>query len=369
MSVTLAERRLGGLRWIEVAGPEREAFAALGEHLRAGIREVTGDWDGLGELRRHVAAPPGREWLAEVTRASRAQFPAEWAELGALAAGAGVPAADLALLNFRGDIGVVSPATAGAKDPNAAAGCSDLGWRRERSFLAHNEDEAEFFAERSALLTLALDGWPTVTAFWKAGFLPSNALAVTESGVAWSIDHLSAAAPAAGRAGRHFVARGLQRAAGTAGQALDYLGAHASAGGFSYTIGDLSGRVVIAESSAGQFAWREVGQDGPLAWHTNHGRFVAGAEPSPSGTSETRGEILDALGPPAGEPDAGWLAAALTADGVRAEPADGSTTATLCTFVIDFTSGELLVLPRGGEAASIPLADLARGADGSRRDG
>ena len=35
MSVSLAEYRLGGLRWIVLNGPDREAFGALGEHVRA----------------------------------------------------------------------------------------------------------------------------------------------------------------------------------------------------------------------------------------------------------------------------------------------------------------------------------------------
>ena len=35
MSVSLHEHRLGGLRWIVLTGPDREAFGALGEHVRA----------------------------------------------------------------------------------------------------------------------------------------------------------------------------------------------------------------------------------------------------------------------------------------------------------------------------------------------
>ena len=54
------------------------------------------------------------------------------------------------------------------------AGCSDLAWRRERSFIAHNEDDGTFFEGRCALLTLALDGQPVVTAFAAPLVTPSR---------------------------------------------------------------------------------------------------------------------------------------------------------------------------------------------------
>jgi hypothetical protein len=381
--VSLTEQELGGLRWIRVQGSAQAAFRALGEHARADIGAVLSDWDGRTELRRHAAAEPGRGWLAAAARASQAECPGPWAELAAMAGGAGVALDDLVLLNCRGDMGAVPPdgrppgADDGADDGAAGAdagrddggddgtGCSDLAWRRARSFIAHNEDDAAFFEGRCALLTLALDGQPAVTAFWKPGFLPSNTIAVTESGLTWSIDHLTVAAPAAGRPGRHFVARGLPAAAATVGQALDYLRDHPTAGGFSYTIGDRTGRVVIAESVAGQFAWREVGggADGPLGWHTNHGRFVAGAEGRTPGTSLTRGAVLQALTEPAGEPDAAWFTAILTGAvpplGVRAEPGPASTAATLCTFVADLSGDLFVILVRGRQPVAVALSGLA----------
>jgi hypothetical protein len=362
--VNLTERDLGGLRWIRLEGSAADAFAALGEHARADIGAVLGDWDGLAELRRHAAAEPGRGWLAAAARASQAECPGPWSELAAMAAGAGAPLDDLVLLNCRGDMGAV-PADGRPPGADDGAGCSDLAWRRERSFIAHNEDDAAFFEGRCALLTLALDGQPAVTAFWKPGFLPSSTIAVTESGLTWSIDHLTVAVPAAGRPGRHFVARGLPAAAATVGQALDYLRGHPTAGGFSYTIGDRTGRVVIAESVAGQFAWREVGggADGPLGWHTNHGRFVTGAEGGTPGTSLTRGAVLQALTEPAGEPDAAWFTAILTGAvpplGVRAEPGPASTAATLCTFVADLSDDLFIILVRGRQPVTVALSGLA----------
>src|SRR5208282_2974578 len=101
----------------------------------------------------------------------------------------------------------------------------------------HNEDGAPENVGQCALLTLALDDLPSVTAFWYPGFLPSNAFAVTADGLVWSIDHLPVAAPGDG-AGRHFVGRGLQRSARTVDEAIDYLRTNPSAGGFAYNIGD-----------------------------------------------------------------------------------------------------------------------------------
>ena len=132
MSVSLAEHRLGGLRWIVLDGPDREAFGALGEHVREELA-------ALAQPGRHcpgcaVTCPVRRAgtFSPRSAAATEEAFPAEWAELAAFAAGAGVPFDDLVLLNLRGDLGLV----------DGGIGCSDLGWRRERSVVAHNEDGA-----------------------------------------------------------------------------------------------------------------------------------------------------------------------------------------------------------------------------------
>ncbi|HEY7429127.1 MAG TPA: C45 family peptidase [Streptosporangiaceae bacterium] len=361
MAVDLAEQRLGDVRWIVLRGPAQEAFGSLGEHMRTEISEVVTGWPPLDKLRSLAGGPPGSQRLASVRQASEAGFPDVWAELAALAGGANVPLDDLALLNFRGDLGTSAPA------PGAGEGCSDLAWRRERSFIAHNEDDSGFYASRSALLTLMLDDLPPVTAYWKAGFLPSNAFAVTGTGMVWSLDHLPTEPPGPG-AGRHVVARKLQHVAVMVGQAVEYLRQHPTAGGFSYTIGDSTGRVVVVESSAGQHAWREATPKEPLLWHTNHGRYITGADARPPDSSLTRGEVLEALDPPAGEPDADWFAGVLAGaprpDGVRIDPLPADDGATLCTFVVNLTDGQATVVQRGSAPVTIPLADLAHGRTG-----
>ena len=215
MSVSLREHRLGGLRWIVLTGPDREAFGALGEHVRGELAALAEAWPVLPRLRRHVSGPPGRDLLAAVRRATAESFAAEWAELAAFAAGAAVPAEDLVLLNLRGDLGPV----------DGGIGCSDLGWRRDRSVVAHNEDGALEDVGRCALLTMTGTGRPPVTAFWYPGFLPANAFALTGDGLVWTVDHLPVALPGDG-AGRHFTGRGLQRSARSVDQVISYLRTH-----------------------------------------------------------------------------------------------------------------------------------------------
>lgn len=360
MSVSLEEHRLGGLRWIVLAGPEREAFGALGEHVRNELAMPDETWPMLPRLRRHVSTAPGRDYLASVRRATAERHGAEWAELAAFAAGAAVPFGDLALLNLRGDLGWTG----------GGMGCSDLAWRRDRSVIAHNEDGGLPDVGRSGLLTLTGNGRPPVTAFWYPGFLPANAFAVTGDGLVWTIDHLPVAVPGPG-AGRHFTGRGLQRTARTIDQVVGYLREHPSAGGFSYVAGDRDGHVVNIEAAAGRHAVTEAGPGAePLLWHTNHGRYVPGAEPAAGGTSVARGETLAALAVPAEDPGPSWFLDILTSpppDGVRSDPGpDGQGLVTLCTLVADLTAGQALVAARGESPVTIPLADLAAGSPPAR---
>src|SRR5689334_14170819 len=355
MSVSLAEHRLGGLRWIVLDGPDREAFGALGEHVRGELAALAEAWPVLARLRRHVSGPAGHDLAAAARRATAESFSAEWAELAAFAAGAGVQFDDLVLLNLRGDLGLV----------DGGIGCSDLGWHGERSVVAHNEDGALEDVGRCALLTMTGTGRPPVTAFWYPGFLPANAFALTGHGLIWTVDHLPVAAPGTG-SGRHFVGRGLQRAARTVDDAVGYLRSRPSAGGFSYTIGDRAGRVVSVEAAVGRHAVTEAGPGaGPLLWHANHGRYLSGAEPEADGTSAARGQTLDALGVPAGDPDPSWFLDVLTSpppDGVRSDPGPGGRgLTTLCTLVADLTVGEAVIAPRGEPPVTIPLGNLAEG--------
>jgi len=335
---------LGGIRWIVASGPADEVFGQLGELARDEISAIASDDEAM-RLRRHADAHP--ELLTAVTTASRKACPQAWAELEAMADGAGQPAETLALLNCRGDL-------AAAPSGGAGENCSDLAWRGTRSFIAHNEDEPVSYLGKCALLTLHLDGQQPVTAYWVPGFLPANAFSLTAEGLVISVDHLPVPVPAPAP-GRAFVARELQRRATSVATAVEFLETHPSAGGFSYTIGDRTGRVVIAEAAAGTCALAEVSD---LAWHTNHGRLNDAAEATTRGTSVKRGEILDALKPPQ-EPDHDWFLDALAT--VRANPAGAMVAATLCTFVAELTTAQIVMCDRDASPQHLTFVDFLTG--------
>jgi hypothetical protein len=125
--------------------------------------------------------------------------------------------------------------------------------------------------------------------------------------------------------------------------------------------------VVSVEAAAGRHAVAEAGEAGehPLLWHTNHGRYVPGAEPEAGGTSAARGETLAALAVPAKDPAPSWFLDVLTSPppgGVRSDPGpDGRGLTTLCTLVADLTAGQAILAARDETPAAISLRDLAEG--------
>jgi hypothetical protein len=371
MSASVSEDTIGGLRWVVVAGPRLDAFRALGEVARDEIRDVLEGMPEHAALQRFVAGSHGRAAFDRVVEATSAAHPVEYAELRALASGAGVGFDTKLLANLRGDLG-----------GDDGTGCSDLGWRRTRSIIAHNEDGAPALQGRFMMVTLAVNGAAPVTTQWYAGFLPSNTFTVTGHGLACGINHVQVSAPAAA-AGRHFVARGLQQAR-SLDAAIDYLATHPSAGGFTYNLGEVAtGRVVSVESAAGRTAVVEADPAArPFLWHTNHLRYLDDELPSPSASrrasavdqatrslgladeSSARGCVLDALDLSAEEPSPEAFLDILTSTaprGVYRSAEDGDPLMTLCSAVVDLTSGEVMLAPRGENRVRLPLADLAAG--------
>ena len=227
------------------------------------------------------------------------------------------------------------------------------------------------------LLTLAIDGLPPLFAFWCPMFLPSNAFWVTDRLVI-SIDSLTVPEPGPW-AGRHFVARGLQRRCRTVAEAITFLRATPCASGWAYTLGEYPsgppeqangpGRIVGVETVRDEHHVAEVGgRAGPLFWHTNHARFLPGTVGE---TTCARAKVLADVPIPDAEPDTAWflrlLAGAPVPDGVRVDPTEKSPFLTLCTFVADLTSGEATLQWRDQSPVHVARKDLV--APGGHNEG
>jgi hypothetical protein len=354
VSATITERRCSGLPWLTVTGPREEAFRALGRHAAEEIRAVLDELPERGPLERYAATRGGKAALAAGLSEARRSHPRELAELAALADGARLELDALLLANLRGDLG-----------SGDGTGCSDIGWRRERSYVAHNEDAAPALHGRLTLLTLLIDGDAPVTAQWYPGFLPSNASAITGYGLVCTITHVPATPAAA--AGRHFVARGLQQSR-SLDDAIAFLRSHPSAGAFGYTLGEFStGRVASVEVVAGKVSAVQADAAQPLLWHTNHARRVepgattygsAGSHLGELDESRARGCVLDALSPPAGEPDVGWFLNVLSGTPGVYRSAVDDPLMTLCTSVADLGAGAVTFQGRDEAPVTVPLRDL-----------
>lgn len=345
----ICEGELAGMRWLGVRGERTAAFRALGEVARDDVR-TTLDAVVAGErLRRRMESAGGRDAFETAVAATRRRHPVQVEEAVALAQGAGVDPDLVLMANLRGDLGTED-----------GTGCSDLAWRGQRSFLAHNEDGP--IDTRLTLLTLAIDDDPPVAVEWYPGFVPANSFVVTGHGLAWGIDHLTVTRPAPSAPGRHFVARAAQRCA-TLDELVVYLAANPSAGGFAYNIVEsATGRVATVEVAVGRTGVVYAEPDTrPLLSHTNHLRVLDADGTETSGNTQDRARLLDALVPP-DRPDADWfldvLGGACLPDGVRQEGLRGRT---LCTAVVDVAAKEVVFQPADGTPATIAYDALLAG--------
>ncbi len=341
MVATVREHRIGDVRWTVVSGPREAAFRALGSYAAADIRTVLAGLPAWPVTERARRSPV---LFRAIESASQVEHPDAYAELTALAAGAGVPFDDLLLANLRGDLGA-----------GDGTGCTDLAWAGTPSLLGHNEDGAPVFDGLGRLLTLLIDGEPGVCVWWYPGFLPANTFTLTTHGLVWGIDSVSVVTPSP-CAGRHFVARSLQRAV-TVAEAISVLRRCTSAGGFAYTMGQVgSPAVTVVEKAGDETAVTTV--DSGLSWHTNHFRRLSPQWDVAPEESLARAEVCAHLAPI--DPDAKWLVSTLTGE-LHRNASGGDALMTLSTVVTDLADGTATVVPRGGAPLHARVADLAAG--------
>lgn len=257
---------VSGLEWTMLSGSRRDVMTALGaEHA-----EAIAAWRASDTWREMVARAQGerRDAFEAVVASSRRLLPIESSEIDAIAEGAGVPAAELWAINLRGDLG------------RDGTGCSDLCTAAgSRVLMGHNEDGDGALAGLVRLVTLAVDGDPSMTVVWYPGMLPANSFVATSAGLTFGMDHVPVHRIDPRGAGRHLVARHAQRQSDGA-QARKALEAVPCAGGFAFDVADGPGaRADVIENAAGQV--RSVAAGSRPLRHTNHLRLFDASADAP----------------------------------------------------------------------------------------
>ncbi|WP_074259547.1 C45 family autoproteolytic acyltransferase/hydolase [Agromyces cerinus] len=352
---------VSGLPWIVVTGDRETVFRELGAHFAERIRDIRSHADAQwSALMTRVEQEVVGERMRRIEASTRRLCPVESRELDLLAEGAGVPAFDLWVYNLRGDLG------------RDGTGCSDVSLATSDALVVgHNEDGAGDSADDVCLVTLVIEGDPSMTVVWYPGFLPANSFVATEAGTVWGLDHLPVVEPDENGAGRHFVARHAQRSR-SGREAIERVRSVPCAGGFSFNIGDReTGRAVMIENAAGMVVTTDASADAPCLWHTNHLRFVGepgpGLQPAAGDESlvesRTRGERLSGqlderqAGRQGAVLDAESVFAALRSDGVL-NRSTGLWTFT--TTVADLANDRIIVQGRG-EPTTLGLGAFAAG--------
>lgn len=343
---------VSGLEWTVLRGSRQAVMRALGREHAAEILRARhaagGGWQALVER----ATGPARDRFTAVMASSRRLLPVEAQEIDWIAEGAGLPAADLWALNLRGDLG------------RDGTGCSDLAFvRADGAVMGHNEDGDPHLGADIRLVTLQIDGDPSLTAVWYPGMLPANSFVTTSAGLSFGMDHVPVARADLRGAGRHLVARHAQRRHDGAA-ARHVLTTVACAGGFAFDVADAAGRVELIENVAGRVA-SASGRSGPLR-HTNHLCLVdaavvqgapSGAPGDDGGPSESR-DRLAALAAACPEPAGlGDVFGALRAPGVLNRADD---LWTFTTSAVDTAADEVWV-QGSGEVWAGRLSAFARG--------
>jgi hypothetical protein len=349
MTASLVEQQLGDIRWISVAGDRRSAFAALGRHCAPEIAETVDALVVRTGLRDRASSADVKTRFEAIADLSRKRHPDAWLELTALAEGGRVDFRDLLLMNAR-------------VSTRSSDNCSELVWSDgESTLLAHNEDGDPALDNLCPLVTLQIDGDPSVATWWYPGHLPGHTFTVTSHGLVWTVDAIHAANPPLAP-GQLFVARGLALAR-TLEEASEYLRANPAAGALTYTFGELgSGRLVQMEVAGTEWslAYPEPGRS--CMWHTNHLRYLSSELDEPTDWSRSRAETLEQIEPPSsGSID--WLLDRLLADpplGVRANRDDALT---LSTAAFDL-GGQVMTLVRHGAPLTMTTDALLAGGGG-----
>jgi predicted choloylglycine hydrolase len=267
------------LSYIQISGSPHEAGLAFGRFGADMVRKhliVSKSWIKVMQWR-------GSSKTSEMASLVRVRFPRIWSELEGLALGLNLPFEDVFLWNARGDLWAMSP-----------DGCTTVqlpGNVEQR--LTHNEDGDPSFSGHCAIAECVIDGSPRFASFLYPGSLPGHTFAVTDSGLAMTVNNLRLLQAEVG-VPRMVLTRALLDAISLT-DALNIIRDTPRSGGFHLTLAHKDSKEISSvEFGAGFCSVRTI--DRP-ALHSNHAihknlsdlpQIITGS----SGNRQIRGEEM-----------------------------------------------------------------------------
>lgn len=236
-----------------------------------------------GEAWAQVMRWRGSAALQHMATLVQQRLPACWQELRGLAEGLALPLEDVFAWNCRGDVWAMAP-----------DGCTtvQLPGRAFPTF-AHNEDGDPGLQGRCALAQIQVDGGSSFAAVVYPGSLPGHTIAVTDGGMAVTVNNLRTLHAPAGLP-RMVLARAVLDQPSMAA-AIELLESSPRSGGFHLTLGQAGHAALFSvEFNAARCSVTTVGRPSVHANHMVHAAMAHQPQviTGSSGHRQMRGEAL-----------------------------------------------------------------------------
>ncbi|MCW5262655.1 peptidase C45 [Verminephrobacter eiseniae] len=325
------------LSYLEIEGAPFDAGRALGRFGAAALHEYAQHSAAWASVMRYR----GTLLVDSMSRLVRLRFPRVWDELQGLAIGLERPFEEVFLWNCRGDLWAMAPDGDIAVNEDGCTTVQQAGTVRR---ITHNEDGDPAFAGHCAIAAFEVAGGAAFAAFIYPGSIAGHTFAVTDGGLAMTVNNLRCRRVRAGIP-RMVLARALLDVA-RLDQALALIHGTERAGGFHLTLAhrDEPGLLSVEFSSE---ACAVVTIDG-RGLHANHAlhaplrqlpQIITASSQhrqrrGQALLAEAAGKALDPLRVLADAEDAGFPI-------LRADPLDSDAENTLATADIHVGSGHI----------------------------
>lgn len=166
------------LSYLKIKGTPFEAGAALGRFGAQAVQQYLKNTESWASVMRWR----GSERVQAMAGLVQSRHPEYWLELQGLAACLEMPLEDMFLWNCRGDLWAMS-----------VDGCTTVQLPgAEYPSFAHNEDGDPGFVGQCAVAEIAVNGSGRFASFVYPGSLPGHTFAVTDAGLAMTVNNLRA---------------------------------------------------------------------------------------------------------------------------------------------------------------------------------